>query len=534
MGRKLSLAAVAAAAVLVQGHQAVSQGKALPYKNLEEFVQAVNSHFKVDLFDRDVAARLDEGKRAELARKVRAAALQVPVAAAAKPGNVKVNQDRNPWPKAEIAAAVDPTNGANYLVMENDFRENVDHMFWHVSTDGGKKWTDDSMTVGLDDFTGGAPFNFQSDPGLAFDSKGHSVLSTITGNFIFDFTGGSINMDSQIEVAVGFNHGTYASLIPIAVDTQPCSFTFTGSNCAIQLDKPFVAVDNVPGSPRNGTVYVFYTAFCVQGTPCTDGAATIPPFSSAILEAHAPSAGAPFSPPNLVSGTFTQTQFSSLVVDSKGRPHIFFDDFTNFPAGVMLESSFDGENWTVHGTPVATFQFNTIGSLNWFFRLFGTVAPGCGIHKDTAYCAFAANKVNGGPVETSLSVYLASVNTANASTKISRVNNDVFNGSKDHFFPWATAKADGSVYVGWYDDRKDPFNTKVEYFVGKSTDGGKTFPVQKAVSDVSFNPCDGFPFCSFFGDYTQLASGPDGVVHAAWSDTRDGASMQIFSQAVTF
>jgi hypothetical protein len=80
----------------------------------------------------------------------------------------------------------------------------------------------------------------------------------------------------------------------------------------------------------------------------------------------------------------------------------------------------------------------------------------------------------------------------------------------------------------------DVFNTKVEYFVAKSTNGGKTFPVQKAVSDVAFNPCTGFPGCSFFGDYTQLVSGPDGVVHAAWTDTRDEASMQIWSERITW
>jgi hypothetical protein len=92
----------------------------------------------------------------------------------------------------------------------------------------------------------------------------------------------------------------------------------------------------------------------------------------------------------------------------------------------------------------------------------------------------------------------------------------------------------GAVYVGWYDDRNDPFNTKVEYFVGKSTDNGASFPTQQAVSTASFNPCVGFPGCSFFGDYTQLVTGPDGVTHAAWSDTRDGASMQIYTQAITW
>ena len=114
------------------------------------------------------------------------------------------------------------------------------------------------------------------------------------------------------------------------------------------------------------------------------------------------------------------------------------------------------------------------------------------------------------------------------------MNNDVLNGQKHHFFPWATATSAGHVYVGWYDDRDDPFNSKVNYFVGKSTDDGKTFPTQRAVNDVPFNPCTGFPGCGFFGDYTQLVSGPDGVVHAAWSDSRDSASMQIWSETVTF
>jgi len=58
--------------------------------------------------------------------------------------------------------------------------------------------------------------------------------------------------------------------------------------------------------------------------------------------------------------------------------------------------------------------------------------------------------------------------------------------------------------------------------------------MQQPVNDVSFNPCTGFPGCAFFGDYTQLVSGANGVVHAAWSDTRDAASMQIWSQVVPF
>jgi hypothetical protein len=515
-----------ALAIVLWGQLATAQGP--PFKDLDSFVKYVNSHIKAP-FDRD-SARLPVGGLKALLKNA------APKAAISGQ-NVKVNRDRDPWPKAEIAVGLDPTNGRNVVVMSNDFRENYDHMFYHVSTSGGGGWTDDSMVGGADPVTGFIPLTFQSDPGVAFDTRGHSMLSTITGNLIFDFNNGYENLDTEIEVAEGFAHGIYTQQFPIPIDDQPCSGTFTGPfNCAAQLDKPLITIDDVPGSPNNGTIYVYYTLFCVQPTPCTDGNATVPGFSSAILVATSPGAGLPFGPPELVSGnTLTQEQFSFLVVDSRGTPHMFFDDFSgNFPTITMWESTLKGGAWVVSRQPVATFKFLRFSSVNWFFRIAGTVAPGCGIQEDTAYCAFSANQIAGGPPESGLSVYVAVVNTETGASSIHRVNNDPFNDGSDHFFPWATTKADGSVYVGWYDDRNDPFNTKVQYFVGKSTDRGKTFPMQMPVSDTSFNPCIGFPLCGFFGDYTQIAAGPDGVVHAAWSDTRDGASMQIWSQAINW
>jgi hypothetical protein len=175
--------------------------------------------------------------------------------------NVRINRDRDPWPKAEIAVGVDPTN-SNVVVMTNDFRENWDHMFYHVSTNGGSAWSDDSMVGGSDLYTS-TQLSFESDPGVAFDDKGHSFLSTITGNQILDFFNGYENFDTQIIVAQGFNHGTYSNLLPIIIDTVPCNGLFTGAfNCPGTLDKPLITVDTVLGSPNNGTVYVYYTLFC--------------------------------------------------------------------------------------------------------------------------------------------------------------------------------------------------------------------------------------------------------------------------------
>jgi len=528
----LRAAIVTLFATLVWGQIANAQNAAtspnLRFKSLEDFSKYVQSHHKAP-FDRD-SARLPIGGAAEILKHMGQRNAE-PLAVTSGTHNVKINRDRDPWPKAEIAVGIDPTNG-NTVVMTNDFRENYDHMFYHVSTNGGGAWTDDSMVGGNDAFSGFIPLTFESDPGVGFDDKGHSFLSTITGNLIFDSNNGYENLDTQVIVAQGFNHGTYSYLVPIVIDTQPCNGLFTGTfNCPATLDKPLITVDSVSGSPNNGTIYVYYTVFCGPAA-CTYGAGSIPAFGSAIVESHAPGAGLAFSAPQIVSGSLSNEQFSYMVVDSHGVPHAFFDDFTS---GLnMYMSTLTAGGWVVSPTPVASFLPIGTATTNWGFRINGTIAPGCGIQGDTAYCAFSSNQVGTGPVESGMSVYLAKVNTQTGTSSISRVNNDVFNNGKDHIFPWAAAKADGSVYVGFYDDRDDPFLTKLKYWVAKSTDGGATFPKQMAVSDTSFNPCVGFPGCGFFGDYTQIAAGPDGVVHAAWSDTRDGASMQVFGQAITW
>lgn len=505
-----------------------------PFKNLGAYVKYVQKHHKAP-FDRDGAVMPPGGAKALAAKQAKARAEAAAMATPSNFKNIQVNQDRNPWPKAEVGAAIDPTNGNNWVVMTNDFRLNFDHEFFHSSTNSGLNWSDDEMVGGADPFTGFIPLTFQSDPGVSFDAAGNSYLSAITGNLIFDGFNGYENLDTEIDVAQGFSGGTYASLLVTPIDDQPCNGLFTAPvfNCPAALDKPLITTDSNPNSPNNGTTYVYYTIFC-NDMPCTDGTATIPPFTSAILESHSAGAGLPFSPPALASGSLQNTQFSDMVIDSHGVPHMFFDDFTDSPVVNMWESTFDGGDWDVSSKPVASFIYNGLLNLNWAFRDNGAAAPGCGIHGHTAYCAFSANQVAGSKAEGTPSLYVAVIDTQTAASKIHRVNNDAFGGQKHHFFGWATATPNGNVYVGWYDDRNDPFNTKVQYFVGKSTDGGKTFPIQQVVSDTSFNPCIGFPGCGFFGDYVQLVSGPDGVVHAAWSDTRDGASMQVWSEVITW
>src|SRR5262249_4813896 len=104
------------------------------FTDLESYVQYIQKLHKAP-FDRDGSV-LPPGGAEALAKKhaaMRAAGLAAPAVTSFT--NVQVTQDRNPWPKAEVAAAVDPTSPGSWVVMSNDFRLNFDKMFFHVSTD---------------------------------------------------------------------------------------------------------------------------------------------------------------------------------------------------------------------------------------------------------------------------------------------------------------------------------------------------------------------------------------------------------------
>ncbi len=92
---------------------------------------------------------------------------------------VQVNQDRNPWQKVNVAAAVDPKNPKHIVVLSDDFRDGFQRVFYHVSTDGGKKWTDDYLTDSVDPSFNGMPFSTQHDAKISFDSEGNVRRSFI-------------------------------------------------------------------------------------------------------------------------------------------------------------------------------------------------------------------------------------------------------------------------------------------------------------------------------------------------------------------
>ena len=120
---RTALVALFSAALLgsVSLAQSASPAKKPLFTSLEGYISYIQSNHKAP-FDRDTV-RLAKGAAAQIVKGLNsrtAAAATLSTGAIAGGPNVKVNKDRDPWPKAEIAVGVDPVNG-NVVVMSNDY-----------------------------------------------------------------------------------------------------------------------------------------------------------------------------------------------------------------------------------------------------------------------------------------------------------------------------------------------------------------------------------------------------------------------------
>ena len=107
-----------------------------------------------------------------------------------------------------------------------------------------------------------------------------------------------------------------------------------------------------------------------------------------------------------------------------------------------------------------------------------------------------------------------------------RVNNDTVGNGADQFFPAVAVSNNGWVHATFYDRRRDFDNTLLEYWWAVSFDGGKTFPVNFALSNTSFNGDHSRNGDNdFIGDYTVIIT-DNTTLACVWCDTREGSENQ--------
>jgi hypothetical protein len=434
-----------------------------------------------------------------------------------------------------IALAADPETGHD-LVITTDSAYLPGYAF---STNDGASWVQKQLGAAIDPLTT-IPYTFTHSTGVAFDQQRHVYITTIAGNTFSDTLADYANFDSQINIIRDTPGSSGASTSSTIVDYVPCHGQLALpalKHCQGQLDRPSLTINLVPHSPSYNTVYVYYTYFCIgmlqdDGTmgPCSDGALSIPAQSSVILEAHTTGSGHTFSSPALVSGPRMQAQFPSLVIDSRGTPHLFFEDFSDLPTIHLYESTLANARWSTHPALIASFTYNGLLNPNWHLRDIGTVAPACSAAQDMAYCAFSATAVAAKSASSTPDIYLAAINLISEKAQIIRVNVDT-NRGKHHIFPQVAA-APHDIYVGWYDDAADQANARLAYVVSQSTTMGRTFSPPQQLDHQLFEPCSDMLSCLLLDNSSKLVIGSDSTVHAAWLEGQNAEEARVYERTL--
>ena len=420
-------------------------------------------------------------------------------------GNIKVNTDLNPYQKTVAGVAINPMDGTNIVVASQNAS--------YISTTNARTWTGDftpTLPV-LHNVDSGITTvltqpNRSTTVGVSIDRSGttYSALD-IQDSSQVDDSPYDFEEISNVAFAVAHNQGLTFDNQPTVVRSTDCN---TSQRCDAVVETKGIVTDR-SGTASDGATYIWYTYFCNSdpNIGCPDGLN----FGDSVIEVVPIAGNTSFFFDSFYADNIGD---ASVVIDDHGQPHVLEISYTNKPSlGLFLDIDYSDYPITTFAQPDA-----------------GLPVLQCDAHGQTAYCVFQTTHVGSGTAQATLDVYLATINLSTAASSVIRVNNDALGKGKQHFDPHVTVTPSGVIYVGWFDNRQDPAGLKFNYFVGKSTDGGKTFPTQRPINDVPFNPS---PY-----NYTSLTSsvvsGPDGAVHAVWTDTRDGAGPQIWTQVLRF
>jgi hypothetical protein len=379
----------------------------------------------------------------------------------------------------ECPICVDPTDRLHLVGAANDDRAGPFNCAFYSSFDGGLTWGEMFFS------DGGA--NTACDPAVAIGPTGETYFEALSLS----------------------NSGIYVGRSNDGGVTVPSWVELTQSTVNYSDDKPQMVVDTTTGS-LSGAVYVTWTRFRANGS--------FPIMMSASFDG-----GGTWSTAQRLSDS-PYCQGSCPAVGPNGELYVAFYDYND--ATIKFDQSPDGGvTW---GTDVKIDDATYLGSVpNTFFRTNSFPAVGVdrsgGPYHGHIYVVWATDKgTSSGP-----DVFLSKSTDGGATFSTPIVASDVDTNSQ--FDPWIAVDSNGNVNVGFYDRRKDPNDTRINYYVSRSSDGGATFQPNVKVSDKGFNP-NNYPQGGFIGDYTGICAS-DRTIHPIWTDGRNGDN-DIFTSRV--
>jgi len=445
-------------------------------------------------------------------------------------------------PNNEPDIEVDPNDPNHIVASSNDYDWCCDGFY--TSFDGGQTWTQGNMSV--ED-----PGRIGSDPVTVFDPVSGNVIHA---SLNFSFTNNGFARDGDLVVSISTDGGVTWGRPVVVYDGKGTDIAPT----QVFNDKEWIVVDTEPTSPFYGRAYITWSRFLSHDGEYAE---------AAIWESHSDDGGRTWSVAQEINGSAPfcdiqydgptgdcdENQFSVPTVGPDGTVYVAFQNEQNssiqesgdaFPNRqeihdsqyLVVESGDGGVTWS---DPVIAATLED-GPTNYPINVDGRqTLAGYQVRVNSAGNIVADDDGN---------LYLVWSDNRNgqADRRTPVTNTDVFmtrstdGGATwsgpipidpnpgDEWFPWIDADPTSGelavVYHSRNEDDPDLYNT----FVARGTGAG-AFTLEQ----VSSKPSDPtravffraqakgcYPCATFMGDYNRLAYGPDGRIHATWTDMR--------------
>ncbi len=400
----------------------------------------------------------------------------------------------NPAVQNETTIAINPEDDQRIIASANDYRANL-QPWVYSSSDGGTNWTNYQVP--------GTTSLYYGDPAMAFGTGNKAYFSylgyqTVCGG------GGGMYVSRTTDGGT-----TFSAPIPFASNHHDTVDYFQ--------DKEYVTVDNVPGSPHNGNVYIGWTTF-VSTLGCSAQ------IEAPIVFTRSTDQGLTWSQPITASQPISNNNQGTVpVVGRHGEVYIYYlgaqtQTQLNYDT-VLFSRSTDGGRTFPFFTHIASMTDLPSPLPHTSFRDWGAGAMAADQQLDGYLYAVWADYGTGD------ADILLSRSTDNGNTWGSpqRLNDDPMRNGKDQFFPWIAASPDGRVHVSWFDRREDPNDANYKEYYTYSTDHGATWQPNIAVSTAASAPANS----SFIGDYSGIAA-TNNVVMPVWTDIRTAGNQNAY------
>jgi hypothetical protein len=447
--------------------------------------------------------------------------------------NLQMNDDSfPPMPQNETAVDYSRADPLVAVAAANDYVSGG--VVVMRTADGGKSWKSTRVTP---QFGGTRDFCSGGDPAVAYSRRDHAFYLTQLCFFrALPFS--EVQLFKSVDNGKTWTPGRQAARV--ATNFDYANGTVDES---VFHDKEYLTVDNHPGSPHYGRIYVTWTKFhiaadgssdfCPIQVASTDSVPTTNPllatFASASVVPDAPGSGGVGESAN---------QFSVPKVEPDGTldvGYILEECNSSLDHGFRFQKSTDGGASflasPVHIDKPGQFADNPDP---------GDLLPPT-VFRAPNTLAFAINEHSGAIVFVYTNYLNQATSGGNVTYQVSRDHGLTWSDAKvlstaaatapgpparnDQFFPWIDATPSGDFHAIWFDRRRDPANRNIDTWQATSGNNGRSWETFQ-ISSQSWNPDFGF-FTSgaFIGDYNGIAAS-DKAVYPVWTDGRNSAFNQ--------